>query len=161
MRQVRLVLLVLERPVRLDPRAATDRRVRQVRLVLLVLERPVRLDLWAATDRQVRQVRLDLLVLERRVRLVYRVQQVPPEALRVKRVQLEYRVISARQVQLVLLVLERRVRLDLQAVTDRQVRPVRLDLLVLERRVRLVYRVQQVPPEVLRVKRVRREYRVI
>ena len=63
-----------------------------------------------------------------------------------------------RQVRLVLLVLERPVRLDPRAATDR---PVRLDLLVLERRVRLVYRVQQVPPEVLRVKRVRREYRVI
>ena len=65
-----------------------------MQLDLPVLERQVRLDPWAATDRQVRQVRLDLLVLERRVRLVYRVQQVPPEVLRVKRVRLEYRVIS-------------------------------------------------------------------
>ena len=65
-----------------------------MQLDLPVLERQVRLDPWAATDRQVRQVRLDLLVLERRVQQVYRVQQVPPEVLRVKRVRLEYRVIS-------------------------------------------------------------------
>ena len=55
-------------------------------------------------------MRLDLLVLERRVRLVYRVKQVTPEDLRVKRVRLEYRVISVLQVRLDLLVLERRVQ---------------------------------------------------
>jgi hypothetical protein len=64
-----------------------------VQLDLPVLERQVRLDPWAATDRQVRQVRLDLPVLERPVRPVYRVQQVRPEDLRVKRVRREYRVI--------------------------------------------------------------------